>query len=203
MSRLVVASLIVVSSVIGATGAYAQEPSGAGPGRLELTVTPWGATHFFKDGTGPSFDTLSAGVSLSYNPTRIIGIEGEVTGNFGYKQDLVGMMRRVAAPNMTSYTANLVIGKSFRSIFPYITGGGGGLTVYKRRDLGLDTNAGSFLVGSVGAGGKWFQSGGRWGLRADYRYQWTGAKTDAPGFFGKEPRHGNRFTGGVIINLLK
>jgi hypothetical protein len=102
MSRLFVAGSIVIASAMGATGASAQESADPGPGRVELTLTPLGTTHFFKDATGPSFDNLSAGVSLTYNPTRMIGIEGEVTGDIGIKQNLVGMAAKVRTANMAA-----------------------------------------------------------------------------------------------------
>ena len=69
--------------------------------------------------------------------------------------------------------------------------------------LGFDSNIGTFWTGNVGGGLKWYQSGGRWGLRGDYRFEVVQSKDDAPAFFGQDQRFGNRIYGGVILNVVK
>jgi hypothetical protein len=197
---ITVASVILLSSLVAAGQAVAQET--AGPGKVEVTLIPAGATFFTNESPGPNFNNYNVGAAAAFNFSRAIGVEGEVGGSFGLKQHLPGL-DDVDTPNMLSYNANLVVGVPAHSLLPYVTGGIGGLTVYSSRDLGIDDNIGTFLTGNVGGGLKWYQSGGRWGLRGDYRYQFIQSKDDAPAFFGQGSRHGNRIYGGVILNVVK
>jgi hypothetical protein len=195
------AGVIVVSSIVVGTSAYAQETPG--PGKLEVTLIPAGFTFFTSDGPEPSFRNYQIGAAVEYNFTKAIGVEGEFGGSIGMKQNLVGFIDKMNTPDMFSYTANLVAAMPGHSVVPYVTGGFGGLSVYDSRDLGIDSNIGQFWTGNVGGGVKWYQSSGRWGLRGDYRYEITQSKDTAPLFFGQNGRHGNRIYGGVIINAVK
>ena len=201
MSRWI-AGVIVMLSLVVTASAYAQETT-PGPAKVEVTLIPAGFSHFTKHGPAPSFGNYDIGATMGYNFTEVVGVEGEFGGSFGLKQQLDGLTDKAATPNMISYSGNLVVGMPGHSFVPYVTGGVGGLMVYDSRDLGIDSNIGQFLIGNVGGGVKWYQSSGRWGLRGDYRYQFTQSRNEAPAFFGQDARHNNRIYGGVILNVVK
>jgi hypothetical protein len=81
---------------------------------------------------------------------------------------------------------------------PYVTGGGGGLSLFERAGLGI-TGTQTFLTGNAGGGVKWYS--GRWGLRGDYRFVAVQSQDDAPAFFGRETRYAHRVYGGFIVNV--
>ena len=103
---------------------------------------------------------------------------------------------------MLSYSGNVVVNAPGHSVVPYATGGVGGLTMYNRPALGIDTND-TFLTGNVGGGVKWFAGNGRWGLRGDYRFLAVRSKNTASEFFGQTNRYANRIYGAVILNAVK
>src|SRR5262245_27878746 len=146
---------LVLALSIAATPAFAQETS-AGPGTVEVTVIPGGATFFTsKDSSAsaPNFGNYTLGATLAYNINRIVGIEGEVGGGVGITQDLAigGLTNRLKTPNMVNYSGNVVVSApASRSVVPYVTGGVGGLTVLSREVLGIN-DAQTFLTGNVGA----------------------------------------------------
>jgi opacity protein-like surface antigen len=209
MTRWIAAMLAVVG-LIGTGSAYAQE-SAPGPGAVVITIIPGGGTFFTegKDTQGPSFGNydLGAGVEVHFN--RYVGVEGEVSGGLGVKQDLrfSGETLNVKPPNLLNYSGNLVLSVANRSsVVPYVTGGVGGLTVLDKASLGINETE-TFLTGNVGGGVKWFN--GRWGLRGDYRFIAVRARDDAssrlraPSFFGAETRYGHRVYGGILINVWR
>ena len=107
------------------------------------------------------------------------------------------------APNMLSYTANVVVSPwTGHSIVPYATGGLGGLTMFERPELGV-TGDETFLSGNVGGGVKWYAPNNRWGLRGDYRFGATRSKDDAPAFFGRDTRYVHRVYAAVIMNAVR
>ena len=200
------ASVIVVLSIVATGRAYAQETT-PGPGKAEVTVIPGGWTHFTKNTeTGePSFGNYDLGGAFAYNFNRLVGVEGEVGGSLGVKQDLTsfaGLTVNEKTPNMLSYLGNVVVNATGRSVVPYATGGIGGLTLYSREALGI-ANTETFLTGNVGGGVKWFAPNGRWGLRGDYRFQAVRSKTDASAFFGQGTRYGHRVYGAFVINAVQ
>jgi hypothetical protein len=202
MSRLIAVLLVALGVVVGTGRAYAQERP-AGPGVVEVTIIPAGGTFFTesKDTKGPSFGNYDLGAALTLNVNRYLGIEGEVSGALGIKQDLQfgGLSSNVKSPNLLNYSGNLVLSAPNRSsVVPYVTGGVGGLSVFERTGLGINGTE-TFLTGNVGGGLKWYA--GRWGLRADYRFVAVRSKDDAPDFFGHETRYGHRVYGGVILNV--
>ena len=70
---------------------------------------------------------------------RYVGVEGEVSGGLGVKQDLrfSGETLSVKPPNLLNYSGNLALSFANRSsVVPYVTGGVGGLTVFDRPALG-------------------------------------------------------------------
>jgi len=199
--KRVIAILSACVAVIGASQAQAQEAS-SGPGTVVVTIIPAGGTFFTegKNTQGPSFGNYDLGGAVEVNFNRYVGVEGEVSGALGIKQDLqlAGITTNVKTPNLLNYSGNLVVSAANRSaVVPYATGGIGGLSLFDTTALGI-TDTETFLTSNVGGGVKWFN--GRWGLRGDYRFIAVRSKDDAPGFFGQETRYGHRVYGGVLIN---
>ena len=198
------AGLIAVLLIGGVSHAYAQETS-PGPGTLEVTVIPGGATFFTSGHRGSEFGNYNLGGALTYNINRIVGVEGEVVGSLGISQDLKfgGLTANQKSPNSLAYTGNMVLSlPTHTSFVPYLTGGGGGMTMFEKASLSIK-RAETFLTGNVGGGVKWYAPNGRWGLRGDYRFMVTRSKDDAPAFFGQETRYGHRVYGAVIINAVR
>src|SRR5215208_3070319 len=191
MTRSIAIALAFVG-VLGASQAYAQE-SAAGPATVVVTIIPGGAT-FFTEGSdmkGPSFGNYDVGAGVAVNFNRFIGVEGEVSGALGITQDLTlaGGTSNLKTPNLLNYTGNLVISAPNRSsVVPYVTGGVGGLSAFKKESLGI-TGTETFLTSNVGGGVNWYA--GRWGLRGDYRFIAVKSKDDAPAFLGQETRYRN------------
>jgi opacity protein-like surface antigen len=196
------ASLILASSVLATGTAYAQEPT-PGPGVVEVSVIPGGATFVTSKGDAPDFQNYDAGAALGYNFSRIVGVEGEVTGSFGLKQNvgLFSLGGEEKTPNLLSYTGNVVVMLPGHSWAPYVTGGIGGTTLYQREILGI-LNTDTFFTSNVGGGVKWY-FGDRWGVRGDYRFIAVNSKDNAPEFFGADDRFSHRIYGAVVINVVK
>ena len=109
----------------------------------------------------------------------------------------------VKAPNMLGYTGNIVLSLApGHSVVPYAAGGVGGLTMFERPGLGINSDE-TFLTGNVGGGLKWYAPNNRWGLRGDYRFAVNQSKDDAPDFFGRESRYAHRVYAAVIINTVR
>lgn len=190
--------------LFGAAQAMAQETA-PGPGTLEVTVTPAGATFFTSQGSSPEFGNYTYGGALTYNINRIVGIEGEVGGTAGIAQDLTltSGTANLKTPNMLTYSGNVVVSASTgHSVIPYVTGGIGGLTMFERPEVGVN-DALTFLTGNVGGGVKWYAPSGRWGIRGDYRFIATQSKDDAPAFFGQDAQYGHRVSVGLIVNAIR
>src|SRR5215216_326357 len=199
-----IAVLAALATIGSATHAYAQE-SAAGPGTVVVTIIPGGATFFTEgnDAHGPSFGNYDLGAGVTVNFNRFVGVEGEVSGALGITQDLTlpGGTSNLKTPNLLNYTGNLVISAPNRSsVVPYVTGGVGGLSAFKKESLGI-TGTETFLTSNVGGGVNWYA--GRWGLRGDYRFIAVRSKDDAPAFFGQETRYGHRVYGAVILNVAR
>jgi hypothetical protein len=198
------AAVVAVLLVGGAAGAAAQE-STPGPGTVEVTVIPGGATFFTARGSSSTFGNYSLGGALTYNVNRFVGIEGELSSSIGISQNLTNgvFQGNQKTPNTVAYTGNVVLSLPTHSSFvPYATGGVGGLTMLQKASLGIN-NSETFLTGNVGGGVKWYAPNGRWGLRGDYRFEATQSKDDATAFFGQTVQYGHRVYGGVIINALR
>jgi hypothetical protein len=198
-----IAVLLAVIGVVSASEAYAQESAASGPGPVVVTIVPGGATFFTegKDTNGPSFGNYGLGGAVAVNFNRFIGVEGEVSGALGITQDLTlpGGTSNLKTPNLLNYSGNLVISASNKSsVVPYVTGGVGGLSAFKKESLGILDNE-TFFTSNVGGGVSWYS--GRWGLRGDYRFIALKSKDDAPAFFGTETRYGHRVYGGVLLNV--
>jgi len=198
-----IAVLLAVVGVAGASQAYAQESAAAGPGPVVVTIIPGGATFFTegKDAHGPSFGNYGLGGAVTVNFNRFVGVEGEVNGALGITQDLdfVNGTSNLKTPNLLNYSGNLVVSAPNKSsVVPYVTGGVGGMSVFKKESLGILDNQ-TFFTSNVGGGVNWYA--GRWGLRGDYRFVALKSKDDAPAFFGTETRYGHRVYGGVLLNV--
>ena len=204
MTRSITFALaLALVGVLGAGRAYAQESTAAGPGPVVVTIIPGGATYFTEgnDTKGPSFGNYHLGGAVAVNFNRFVGVEGEVGGALGITQDLTlpGGVSNLKTPNLLNYSGNLVVSAANKtSVVPYVTGGIGGLSVFKKESLGIPDNE-TFFTSNVGGGVNWYA--GRWGLRGDYRFIAVQKKDDAPAFFGQETRYGHRVYGGVLLNV--
>jgi len=194
-----IATLIVVASLAVAGNSYAQETT-PGPGTVEVSIIPSGGTWFLEKDSAPGFGNYDVGGAVAFNFSRIVGVEGEVTGSFGTIQQLGGLFGDERSPHILSYTGNVVANMPGRSLVPYATAGIGGLSIYSRQVLGQDSA--THLTGNVGGGMKWFAPNGRWGLRGDYRFLMTGSNSSSA-FFGPDNRYAHRIYGAVVINAVK
>ena len=201
-----IAVLIAAVGIVGADRAFAQEAA-PGPGTVAVTIIPGGATFFTESSHGkcPGFGNYGLGAAVEVNFNRYLGVEGEVSGGLGVTQNLTqaGVTSNLKTPNLLNYSGNVVVHLANpTSLTPYVTGGVGGLTVFDTAVLGI-SQTDTFLTGNVGAGVKWFNRSGRWGVRGDYRFIAARSKDDAPSFFGQDTRYGNRVYGGVVINAIR
>jgi hypothetical protein len=202
-----IATLAVLIGLVGSSHAIAQtrESSAPGPGVVEATIIPGGATFFTegKDTQGPSFGNYDLGGSVTVNFNRHVGVEGEVSAALGITQTLDftgGSLGDVQTPHLLNYSGNVIVNAGRGSVVPYVTGGVGGMSVFERAGLGINDTE-TFFTSNVGGGVKWYA--GRWGLRGDYRFIAVQSKDDAPAFFGQETRYGHRVYGGVILNIVR
>ena len=205
MSRRI-AALVVVGITVGIGTAYAQESKvSSGPGLVEVTYMPAGAAFFTSKGDAPSFGNYGFGTAVTFNINRVIGIEGEIGSMIATTSDLQfgDLHSDIKAPNMLSYTGNVVVSPwTGHSVVPYATAGIGGLTMFERPALGITSDE-TFLSGNVGGGVKWYAPNNRWGLRGEYRFGATKSKDDAPEFFGRETRYVHRVYAAVVINMVR
>ena len=202
MSRLV--AIISMGAILAAVPAFAQEVA-PGPGTVEVTIIPGGATVFTSKDAGPKFGNYTYGGAVALNFNRYVGIEGEAGGTVGRAQDLTfsGSTANLKTPNTLTYSGNVVahVGTGY-SVVPFVTGGVGGLTMFERSELSINDRQ-TFLTGNVGGGVKWYAPNSRWGLRADYRFIAVLLKDNAPDFFGHDTRYGHRVYGAVVINAVR
>ena len=193
--------IVIVATILSAVPAFAQEVA-PGPGIVEVTLIPGGGTFFTSKGAGPEFGNYTYGGALTVNFNKYVGIEGEVGGTVGTAQDLQfrGANANLKTPNTLTYNGNVVLSAATgHAVVPFVTGGVGGLSMFERQELGIDSTQ-TFLTGNVGGGVKWYAPNGRWGLRGDYRFIAVRSRDDAPDFFGQETRYGHRVYGAVVIN---
>ena len=204
MTRWIAVLVVVISGLIGADRASAQETN-QGPGRVEVSIIPAGGVFFTErtETSEPSFGNYDLGGAVAVNFNRYVGVEGEVSGALGISQDLqfAGLTSNLKTPDILNYSGNIVVNAAnHSSVVPYVTGGVGGLSLLQKTGLGIaDTE--TFLTGNVGAGLKWYA--GRWGVRGDYRFIAVQSKDEAPSFFGQDTRYGHRIYGAVVLNVLR
>jgi hypothetical protein len=195
-----IALLTAMVSLMGVS-ASAQE-MGPGPGTAEVTLIPGGGMFFVSSNAESSFGNYNLGGAFTFNVNRYVGLEGELGGTIGITQDLAlgKVTSNRTTPNMLSYTGNVVLSTAARhGTVPYLTGGVGGLTMFKTTGLAIDSSA-TFFTGNVGAGVKWYANS-RVGFRGDYRFVMVRSNDTAPAFFGRENRYGHRVYGGVVLNV--
>jgi len=203
MSRRV-AALVLAGITLVAGQAYAQE-SNESSGLVEVTYMPAGGAFFMSKGDSPSFGNYGFGTAAVFKINRFIGVEGELGAMLATTSDLQfgDLNSQIKAPNMLSYTGNVVVTPwTNHVVVPYATGGVGGLTMFERPELGVTSDE-TFLSGNFGGGIKWYAPNKRWGLRGDYRFGITQSKDDAPEFFGRETRYVHRVYVGVIIRTVR
>jgi hypothetical protein len=201
MTRWVLVLLVMVSFAT-TDRAFAQEGP-AGPGQVEITLIPGGGIVFLEntDASAPSFGNYQLGGAVAYNFTRYVAIEGEVGSSVGISQGLdFGYSDSVRTPDMLTYSGNVVVAvPTGTSVVPYVTGGAGGLSLFKRADFGISDTE-TLFTSNVGAGVKWYA--GRWGLRGDYRFIGVPSRDEVSAFgFGPEARYGHRVYGAVLVNI--
>jgi hypothetical protein len=202
MSRVV--AIMSMAAILAAVPAFAQEAA-PGPGTVEVTLIPGGATFFTSKDAGPEFGNYTYGGAVALNFNRYVGIEGEAGGTVGIAQDLTfrGSTASLKPPNTLTYNGNVVLNVATgHSVVPFVTGGVGGLTMFERTELSINDTQ-TLLTGNGGGGVKWYAPNGRWGLRADYRFIAVRSKDDAPDFFGQDTRYGHRVYGAVVINAVR
>jgi Outer membrane protein beta-barrel domain len=204
MSRKI-AALMMMGVVLGAASrAFAQQENNA-PGLVEVTYMPAGVGYIASKNDSPSFGNYGFGTAVTFNITRMIGIEGELTALIATTSDLQfgDLNNHTKAPNMLGYNGNVVFSPWRKSSFaPYAAGGVGGLTMFERPQVGVPNDE-TFLTGNVGGGVKWYAPNNRWGLRGDYRFVAAKSKDDAPEFFGQDTRYIHRVYAGVVINTVQ
>lgn len=196
---------VAVVAFLGASSAQAQSlEAGPGPGTVEVTIIPGGATFFTEasDTDGPSFGNYDLGGSVTFNFNRFVGVEGEVSGLIGVSQslDFAAGSLDATTPHFLNYSGNVIVSPGRGSVVPYATAGIGGLSLFEKAEVGVEDTS-TFLTTNVGGGVKWYA--GRWGLRGDYRFIAVQSQDDAPAFFGQENRYGHRVYGGVILNVVR
>jgi hypothetical protein len=198
--------LFVMAITISVGSAYAQDSAKqSGPGLVEVTYMPAGAAFFQSKGNAPSFGNYGFGTAVTFNVSRYIGVEGELSSMISTTSDLQfgDLDAHTKAPNVLGYTGNVVVAAATgHSVVPYGTGGIGGLTMFERPGVGVLSDQ-TFLSGNVGGGVKWYAPNNRWGIRGDYRFVVTQSKDDAPEFFGRDTRYVHRVYAGVIINTVR
>lgn len=123
--------------LLGEGNAYAQSINTP---RIEIGILPAGGTLLTEGDSGtPSFSTYALAGSVTINASRFVG--------------------------MLFYTGNLVFypgGRDRRGV-AYVTGGAGGLTLFKRAAVGVPENA--TLFAGNGCGGLKINISDRWRIR--------------------------------------
>jgi hypothetical protein len=204
-----ICTLAAAACLVGApAAASAQDVTTAGAGRVELSAAPLGGLFIVEstDALEPKFRNYALNGTITFNPTRFVGIEGDLGWAIGSKQNVTFAGTRLIdqkTPHLFTYSANLVfhpVGNDHVAV-PYVTGGVGGLTMINTTDvesLGILKNE-RYLMTNIGGGLKLFSSN-NWGVRGDYRFLMIRDRDDAPAFFGRqEMRFGHRFSAALIV----
>ena len=201
--RTLLALIVGMTCVMGT--AYGQEHVGAG--RVEIGAFPGGGIFFGTgtDDTVPNFGNYALGASVTLNFNKWIGVEGEIGGGVGIRQDFTfnaATLTHQKTPNMLAYSGNLVVNPigNDRLVVPYVVGGLGGLTLLSDsavRNLGVIANE-TYLSGNIGGGVKWFATR-HIGLSGDARFIAVKNRDEAPFFGQQNNRYGVRFHGGLVL----
>src|SRR5262245_32984789 len=130
-----IAALVLVGTLVGGAVASAQDTTNPGPGLVEVTYMPAGAAFFTSKGNSPSFGNYGFGTGVTFTVNRYLGVEGELGSMIATTSDLQfgDLDSNIKAPNMLSYTGNVVVSPWVgHSVVPYGTAGVGGLTMFER-----------------------------------------------------------------------
>ena len=203
MSRRIL--VVTMLFLLGTGVAFAQS---TGVRRIEGGIYPAGAIVFQKgsNDSEPKFGEYTFGGWGGYNFNNRLGVTSEFGIGVARRQDLnfaLGQFSDVKSPYLANYSGNAIyhLRGNDQSIAPYITGGLGGLTLYKTNGVsqfGFTSNP-TFLTGNAGGGVKWYRTR-NWGLQADYRWLAVKGKADAPVFFGlNHNRFGHRFAWTILL----
>ncbi len=92
-----IALFLGVFATVGAGRAFAQEAS-PGPGTVEVTIIPGGGMFFTSKNGAPSFGDYTLGGAVTYNISRVIGLEGQVSGSIGISNRSLRLAGRVNCP---------------------------------------------------------------------------------------------------------
>ena len=201
--RTWIAVLAVTALSLGT--AQAQEHS-AGAGRVEIGVFPVGGLFFgHYTGNAPNFGDYALGTALAVNVNRWIGVEGEIGGGVGIRQEMTHngvLLSNQQSPSMVAYNGDLIVNVigSDRAVSPYVAVGGGGLTLLTNANvtnLGIVSNE-TYLTGNAGGGLKWFATP-HVGVRGDFRLFIVKNKDEAPFFNTTWNQYGARVYGGILL----
>src|SRR5262245_22562624 len=153
--------VLLVASALSLGTARAQEVS-TGAGRIEIGVFPVGGVFFgHYSGNTPNFGDYALGTGLTLNLNRWIGVEGEIGGAVGIRQEMKHngvLLPNQLSPSMIAYNGSVVVNVigSDRAVSPYVAFGGGGLTLLTNgnvTNLGIVNNE-TYLTGNAGGGVK-------------------------------------------------
>ena len=153
MSRVV--AIISVAAILAAVPAFAQEAA-PGPGTVEVTLIPGGATFFTSKDDGARVRELHVRRRGGAQLQSVTQSEGEAGGTVGIARDLTfrGSTGSLKTPNTLTYNGNVVLDVATgRSVVPFVTGGVGGLTMFERTELSINDTQ-TLLTGSAGSGVK-------------------------------------------------
>jgi hypothetical protein len=197
---------LIATAAVSIGTAYAQEP-GVGAGRVELGAFPVGGVFFGNaDNTdGPNFGNYALGAGFTVNMNKWIGIEGEVGGGIGIRQNMTfngALLTNQKTPHMLAYNGDLVVSVigNDRAVSPYVVAGVGGLTLFSATNvvnLGILKNE-TYFTGNLGGGVKWFATP-HVGLRGDARFIMVKNRDEAPFFNRDENRYGARVYAGLLL----
>jgi hypothetical protein len=193
--------LVFAISLIGPP-AHAQETA-PGPATGEVSIIPGGGMFFVGSKAESAFGNYAFGAALTYNANRWVGIEIEGSGTLGIMQDLAGPgpASRQRTPSTLGFNGSVVLSApAHHALVPYVTGGGGGLTMFQN-SLTADTST-TFLTGNAGGGLKWYATS-HVGLRGDYRFMVVQSNPSASAFFGQEKRYGHRVYAGLVFGVAR
>ena len=198
----------VIAAIIAMGTASAQERL-VGAGRVEIGAFPGGGIFFGKgaDDNVPNFGNYALGTAVTVNLNKWIGIEGEIGGGIGIRQNMnfnAATLTHQKTPNMLAFNGNVVVNPvgNERTIVPYVVGGVGGLTLFTDPNvvnLGVLADE-TYLTGNVGGGVKWFATP-HVGLRGDGRFIAVKNKDAAPFFGQNDNRYGARVYAGLVLTF--
>ena len=168
-----------------ATGsAYAQETT-PGPGKAEVTIIPEDGRSLRRRDRSQASGTTTLAARSPTTSRGWCGVEGEVGGSLGVKQDLDMLVGTVneKTPNMLSYIGNVIVNLPGHSVdcprnrrrrrahaVPARASGSLQQRYVPDRERGWRREVGPRRTAAGG-------------IRGDYRFQVTQSKTNAPEFF--------------------